>query len=141
MKSILMLALRVTTGLLLIIWGSLRAFNPDKGVGLADKYYGGAVNSETIQAAFGWGEIALGALVILGLFRVIAYPLQALILVGGALAIWKHILDPLSLYLFADGAKANILFFPSTTVAVAALILIFFKEYDTLALDRALKRD
>ncbi len=140
MKPILMLALRVTTGLLLIIWGSLRAFSPERGVGLADKYYGGAVNTETIQAAFGWSEIALGALVILGLFRVITYPLQALILVGGALAIWKHILDPLSLYLFTGDDRANILFFPSTTVAVASLILLAFREYDTLSLDRLFRR-
>ena len=140
MKSLLLLALRVSTGLLLIIWGSLRAFTPERGVGLADKYYGGAVNTETIQAAFGWGEIALGVFVILGLFRVVAYPLQALILVGGVLPIWKHILDPRSLYLFADGERANILFFPSTTVAIATLIMLAFREYDTHCLDRLLKR-
>jgi hypothetical protein len=93
-----------------------------------------------IQAAFGWGEIALGALVILGLFRIIVYPLQALMLVGGALAIWKHILDPLSLYLFAGEAKANILFFPSTTVAVATLMLLAFKSDDRLAMDEVLAR-
>lgn len=140
MKSALMLALRVTTGALLIIWGSLRAFSPEKGVGLADKYYGGAMNAETIQAAFGWAEIGLGALVILGLIRIVSYPLQALILVGGVLPIWKHILDPRSLYLFEEGTRANILFFPSSTVAVAALILIVFREYDTLALDRIFRR-
>ncbi|MEM8770181.1 MAG: hypothetical protein AAGD92_00905 [Pseudomonadota bacterium] len=140
MKSGLLLALRITTGALLIVWGSLRAFSPERGVGLADRYYGGAVNTETIQAAFGWSEIVLGALVILGLFRILTYPLQALILVGGSLAIWKHILDPLSLYLFTGDDRANLLFFPSSTVAVAALILIFFKEYDTLALDRVFRR-
>ena len=116
------------------------AFSPERGVGLADKYYGGAVNTETIQAAFGWSEIVLGALVIIGLFRIITYPLQALILVGGAFAIWKHILDPLSLYLFTGDDRANILFFPSTTVAVASLILLAFKDYDTIAADRILKR-
>ncbi|HNR75594.1 MAG TPA: hypothetical protein PKM48_00565 [Parvularculaceae bacterium] len=140
MKPVLLLALRASTGALLIVWGALRAFSPERGVGLANKYYGGAVNSEAIQAAFGWGEIALGALVILGLFRVVAYPLQALMLVGGALAIWKHLLDPLSLYLFTGEAKANILFFPSTTVAIAALILLAFKADDRLALDRLIGR-
>ena len=81
-----------------------------------------------------------GALVILGLFRAVVYPLQAVMLVGGAALIWKHILDPLSLYLFAGEAKANILFFPSTTVAVAALILLAFKSEDRLSLDRKLVR-
>ncbi|MGD9799121.1 MAG: hypothetical protein AB7F91_05505 [Parvularculaceae bacterium] len=140
MKPLLLLALRASTGALLIVWGALRAFSPERGVGLANKYYGGAVNSEAIQAAFGWGEIALGALVILGLFRIIVYPLQAVMLVGGAFAIWKHILDPLSLYLFTGEAKANILFFPSTTVAVAALILLAFKSDDRLTLDRLIGR-
>jgi len=135
-KSILILAMRASTGALLIIWGGLRAMSPERGVGLADKYYGGAVNSETVQLAFGWGEIALGALVVLGLFRMIVYPLQALLLVGGLAMIWKHILDPLSLYLFAEGTKANILFFPSTTVAIATLMLLAFKDEDRLALDR-----
>ena len=140
MKPILLLALRATTGFLLIAWGSLRAFSPERGVGLANKYYAGAASAETFQAAFGWIEIVLGALVVLGLFRRVIYPLQALILVGGALAIWKHILDPLSLYLYSGDDKANLLFFPSSTVAVASLVLIFFMEYDRLSLDQALRR-
>lgn len=140
MKPALMLALRASTGLLLIIWGSYRAFTPAKGVGLADKYYGGALNAETIQLAFGWGEIVLGVFVILGLFRTIAYPLQALILVGGVIPIWKHILDPRSLYLWGPDERANILFFPSTTVAIATLILLAFRKYDTLSLDRLIRR-
>ncbi len=135
MKALSLLALRASTGALLIVWGSLRAFSPEHGVGLANKYYGGAVNTEMVQAAFGWGEIALGALVIAGLFRIVVYPLQALLLVGGAFAIWKHILDPLSLYLFTGEAKANILFFPSTTVAIATLVMLAFRADDRLSLD------
>ncbi len=139
MKSGLLLALRASTGLLLVIWGSLRAFNPEVGVGLSNKYYSGAINAESLQAAMGWGQIALGVLVIFGLFRIIVYPLQAVILVGGALAIWKYLLDPLGLYLLTDETR-NILFFPSTTVAIATLIMLAFREYDALSLDRLLKR-
>ena len=72
-------------------------------------------------------------------FRVVVYPLQALVLVGGALAIWKYLLDPLGLYLLTEETR-NILFFPSTTVAVASLILIAFREYDALSLDRMFRR-
>ena len=139
MKPILMLALRASTGLLLVIWGALRAFKPETGVYLADKYYSSAVNAENLQAVIGWAEIALGVLVVLGVFRAIIYPLQAVVLVGGALAIWKYLLDPLGLYLLTEETR-NILFFPSTTVAIATLILIVFREYDTLSLDRVLKR-
>ncbi len=139
MRAILLLALRASTGLLLIIWGALRAFKPATGVGLADKYYGGAINAEHFQLAMGWGEIVLGVLVLLGLFRVIVYPLQALILVGGALAIWKYLVDPLGLYLLTEETR-KILFFPSTTVAIASLIMLVFKDEDTIALDRIFRR-
>ncbi|MEZ5915252.1 MAG: hypothetical protein R3C42_06470 [Parvularculaceae bacterium] len=89
---------------------------------------------------FRQGEIALGALVILGLFRMIAYPLQALLLIGGLAMIWRHILDPFGRFLFAEGSQANVLFFPSTTVAVATLVLLAFKSEDRLALDRIIFR-
>ncbi|MEO1252010.1 MAG: hypothetical protein AAFW81_06685 [Pseudomonadota bacterium] len=139
MKPALLLALRATLGFLLIIWGALRAMDSGTGQYLADKYYGGAGNEATLQAALGWGEIVLGVLVVLGLFRVIVYPLQALILVGGALAIWKYLLDPLGLYLLTEETR-QILFFPSTTVAVASLIMLAFKSDDRFALDVIFKR-
>lgn len=81
--------------------------------------------------------MAIGLLVCLGLLRKIAYPLQAAILVLGALAIWKYILDPLGLYLLTEETR-QVLFFPSFCVAVASVILIAFKDEDTLALDRKL---
>ena len=75
----------------------------------------------------------------MGLFRAVVYPLQALVLVGGALAIWKYLADPLGLYLMTPETK-NTLFFPSTTVAIASLIIIAFREYDRFAIDRLLSR-
>jgi hypothetical protein len=139
MKAALLLALRASTGALLIIWGAIKAFSPDTAVHVSDKYYSGALSSSALQTPMGWAQIALGALVVLGLLRSIVYPLQAAVLVIGALAIWKYLLDPLGFWLL-DEATRNVLFFPSTTVAVASLILLAFKEYDTLALDRVLAR-
>ena len=65
----------------------------------------------------------------------IVYPLQALVLIGGAAAIWKYLADPLGLYLL-NAETRQILFFPSTTVAVTTLILLAYKADDRLALDR-----
>ena len=94
------------------------------------------------QIVFGWGEVALGVLVLLGLLRKFTLPLSALILVGGALPIWRHFLDPFGRYLFASPEDANILFFPSITVAGAALALIAFREFDRFALDNVIgKKD
>ncbi|GJL94035.1 MAG: hypothetical protein DHS20C05_04400 [Hyphococcus sp.] len=139
MKAALLLALRVTTGALLMIWGSIKAFAPAKAMMVSDKYYDGAVSDAALQMPLGIAQMLLGALVILGLFRRVIYPLQAVVLVGGALAIWKYLLDPLGLYLLTEETR-NVLFFPSSTVAVATLILLAFKEYDALSLDRLLSR-
>lgn len=131
LKPISLLIMRIGTGGLLIVWGLVRVMG-GKGVGLAEKYYGGVGADTTLQLAFGWAEVALGVLVILGLFRQYTLIGSALILVGGAFPIWRHFLDPFGRYLHED---ANVLFFPSLTVAGAALALIALRRHDTLALD------
>ena len=134
LTKISLLIMRIGTGALLFIWGHVRVVG-GRGEGLANKYYGGMASEATLQAAFGWFEIALGLLVMLGLFRKYTLIGSAVILVGGAFAIWRHFLDPFGRYLHED---ANILFFPSLTVAGAAMALIALREMDTLALDRLL---
>lgn len=139
MKPVLLLLLRVSTGALLIIWGLIKAKAPDAAIGVSDKYYGGLLSAEALQAPLGWGQALVGVLVILGVLRAVTYPLQAAILVAGAAAIWKYLADPLGLYLLNEETR-QVLFFPSTTVAVAALILLAFKADDRLALDRVFTR-
>jgi uncharacterized membrane protein YphA (DoxX/SURF4 family) len=134
MQALSLLLLRVTTGALLIIWGLIKVAAPDAAIGVSDKYYQGYLSAKEIQMALGGAEVALGALVILGLFRWIAYPLQTLVLGIGLAAIWKYIADPFGMYLLTQ-ETAQVLFFPSTTVFAATLVLLAFKEYDTLSLD------
>ena len=139
MKAALLLALRTTTGLLLVIWGSVRAFSPETSMHISDKYYSGTLSFDSLQMPLGIAQMALGVLVVLGLFRIVVYPLQALVLVVSSLAIWKYLVDPLGLYLLTEETR-SLLFFPSTTVAVATLIILAFKEYGSLTLDRVFKR-
>lgn len=134
MKPILLLALRASTGALLMIWGVIKWMEPARSIRVSDGLYGGLLSADALQAPIGIAEIMLGALVVLGLFRRIVYPLQAVVLVGGALALWKYILDPLGGWLLTPETR-QYLFFPSTTVAIAALILLAFREHDTLAAD------
>lgn len=129
-----LLALRVGTGLLLVLWGALRLISPETGPGLADKYYSGLLGMQGVQIAFGISEILIGAMVVLGLFRRLAYPLQALILIPGALMIWRYLLDPLGMWLMSSD-DSQILFFPSIAVAAATLVLIAFREFDRFSLD------
>lgn len=135
LTKISLLIMRIGTGMLLVLWGGARLLREGMGTGLAEKYYGGVGAGSTVQIAFASVELLIGVLVVLGLFRKYALIGQAVILCGGALAIWKHFLDPFGLYLHDD---ANLLFFPSLTVAGASLALIALRNMDTLALDRVI---
>lgn len=139
MKSILLLALRATTGALLIIWGTIKAMEPARSVRISDGLYGGTLSAEALQVPLGIAEIGLGVLVVAGLFRAITYPAQAAVLIIGALPLWKYLIDPLGAWLLTVETR-QYLFFPTTTIVVATLILIAFKEYDTLSLDRMLRK-
>jgi len=80
-----------------------------------------------------------GVVIILGLYRKVIYPLQAVFLGVGLLTIWKYIFDPLGLYLLTP-ETSQVLFFPSVTVFIASLVLMAFREDDTLSMDAILER-
>ncbi len=134
-----LLALRAGTGLLLILWGALRLTTPKAGPGLANKYYSGLLDIQALQVAYGAAEVLIGLLVVLGLFRRIAYPLQALILVPGALMLWRYLLDPMGVWLLSR-EDSQILFFPSIALAAATIVLIAFRGEDRWSLDTRLSR-
>ena len=132
-----LLLLRTGTGLLLILWGALRVISPGAGPGLANKYYGGFLDLQSLQIGFGVAEVLIGLLVVLGLFRRVSYLLQALILIPGTIVLWRYLLDPLGLYLL-DKDSSQILFFPSITIAAATLVLLAFRDEDRWSLDHKL---
>ncbi|MBA3670036.1 MAG: hypothetical protein H0W71_08245 [Sphingomonas sp.] len=137
-KNASLLLLRFGTGGLLLVWGAQRLIAPATGPHLATRYYSGLFENGTLQLAYGAAEVALGALIILGLFRGFAYVAQAVILITGAGFIWRQLLDPLSLYLL-DKDSAQILFFPSVTVAAATLVLLAFRNEDRWSADALMK--
>jgi len=139
MKAASLLFLRISTGLLVILWGVFKVMNPKSAIGISESYYGGTLSAEAMQMPLGILQILIGVLVILGLIRKIVYPVQALILCFGALAVWKFLLDPLGLYLL-DKESSTKLFFPSLGMAAATLVLLAFKDEDTLSLDAKLAR-
>jgi len=140
LKPVSLLLLRTGTGLLLMLWGGLRLMSPEAGPGLAEHYYSGFMGAAAIQTAYGAAEVLIGLLVVLGMFRRVVYPLQALVLVLGALVLWRYLLDPMGVYLLSR-EDSQILFFPSITVAAATLVLLAFRNDDRLALDRLIFRD
>lgn len=134
MKAYSLLFLRVATGLLLVIWGLVRVVKPEVGAHVSEKYYSGLGAAQTIQ--LGWGAVLLvvGTLTIAGLWRRFAYTAQAVVLVFGALSIWKYLLDPFGMWLL-DRENSQILFFPSLGMAAASLVLLAFIDEDRLSLD------
>ena len=135
LKPLSLLLLRLGTGLLLSLWALVKIMAPAKSVGVSEKYYGGLLSLDALQLPLGVLQLALGLLVVVGLFRRIVYPAQALVLGLGLLAVGKYILDPFGLYLLTPDSS-QLLFFPSLTVFAATLVLIAFRADDTLSLDR-----
>jgi uncharacterized membrane protein YphA (DoxX/SURF4 family) len=139
MKAFTLAGLRLSTGLLLLIWGLVKISAPGAAVGVSDKYYGGTLSAEMLQMPLGIAQVVLALLVIIGLFRRIVLPLQAIVLGIGLLAIWQYILDPLGLYLLTEDTR-QLLFFPSLGIFFASLVLIAFRSDDRLALDTIISK-
>ncbi|MBG54038.1 MAG: hypothetical protein CML99_16730 [Rhodobiaceae bacterium] len=139
LKPVSLLLLRMGTGFLLSIWGLIKVAAPEASIGVSEKYYGGVLSVEMLQVPLGALQILLGLAVVFGLFRKIAYPVQSIVLGLGLLAIWKYIADPLGMYLLTEETR-EVLFFPSLTVFAATLVLLAFREEDTISLDKRLGR-
>jgi uncharacterized membrane protein YphA (DoxX/SURF4 family) len=131
MKPRSLLLLRVSLGLLMLIWGVDKLVNVRHGLTVSEHFYLGAFSSAALLKAFGLVQIALGALVLVGAARRYAYPLLLAVTGATLLGVWKSVVDPWGWYL--DGA--NVLFYPSLIIFAGSLVLWAFRHEDRLALD------
>jgi len=131
MQRYALLFLRISLGGLMLYWGVDKLINVAHGVTVAQKFYGGLTMATTVMNVFGVVQVALGALIIAGVFRRVTYP--ALMLVTGTtlIAVWKSIVDPFKLVL--EGG--TLIFYPSLIIFAAALVLVAFRDLDDAALD------
>lgn len=136
MKRWGLFALRVATGWLLVIWGLDKLVNVEHGVRVADAFYLGIGSQVTFLHVLGVLEILLGALVVVGLWRKLTYPVAFVVLAVTAVAVWKSVLDPWGWWL--EGANA--LFYPSVIIAAGAAVLWGTQAEDELTLDAAIGR-
>ena len=113
MKAASLLLLRGSLGLLMLIWGADKLVNVDHGLAVSERYYLGAFSSAALLRAFGVAQLALGALVLLGVARRYAYPVLLAVTGATLLGVWKSVVDPWGWYL--EGA--NVLFYPSLIMA------------------------
>lgn len=66
-------SLRLSSGIYLMLWGFLKLGAKDKAVGVSDKYYDGLLSGDLVNYSVGAIEMVIGLLVVLGLFRGVAY--------------------------------------------------------------------
>lgn len=132
LQSVSLLLLRVAIALLVLIWGLDKVVSPEHAMGVSDTFYFGLFSFPSLMPILGALQIAIALLALVGLFRRIVDPIILLINLGSLVSIWRSILDPWGWVL--EGTNA--LFFPSLTVAAGCLVIIAFREHETLVLDR-----
>jgi uncharacterized membrane protein YphA (DoxX/SURF4 family) len=131
-----LLAIRVSLGLLMLVWGADKFADPAHGVGVAEHFYFGLFGARALMPVLGALQLALGLLVLAGLARRFAYPALAAVTGLTLVGVWRSVVDPWGWYL--DGTNA--LFFPSLIVFAGTLVLLAFRDHDGLALDARLRR-
>jgi putative oxidoreductase len=130
-KAWSLLVLRVSLGLLMLIWGIDKLVNVEHGMLVSERFYLGAFSVPALLQAFGVTQMLLGVFIAVGLFGRYLYPVLVVITGVTLLAVWRSIIDPWGWYL--EGANA--LFFPSLVIFAGALVLMGFREFDAYSLD------
>ncbi len=131
MKAISMLALRVSIALLVLLWGLDKIVDVEHAIRISDNFYLGLLSMESLMPVVGIAQVGVALLAMVGLFRWIVDPVILLINVGSMLSVWRSIVDPWGWVL--EGT--NVLFFPSLIIAAGCLVLIAFRDQETLVLD------
>jgi putative oxidoreductase len=130
-KEKTLLLLRVSIGILMVLWGIDKLVNLEHGLAVSDRFYLGLFSVPILIQIFGVLQIGLGLFVMIGLARTVLYP--ALLVITGAtvLGVWRSIVDPWGWVL--EGS--NVLFYPSLITFAGALVLWAFRDEDRIAVD------
>ena len=118
-----LLALRISLGLLMLVWGADKLVNPAHGMKVAEHVYFGLPSPRALMPVFGIAQCALGILVMLGIRQRVTLTALAAITGLTLLGVWRSIIDPWGWYL----PGTNALFFPSLIIFAAALVLRAFR--------------
>lgn len=115
-----------------MLWGVVKLAAVDTANAVSDKYYGGWISGDMINLGLGSFQVIVGTLVAIGAARMFSYSAQLIWYLFGLIPILGYILDPFGQNL-VDTPKLT--FFPSTTLLFASLIIIVFKESDSLSIE------
>jgi len=136
MKQSTQLFLRISVGLLVLLWGIDKVVDVDHALGISNRFYLGLFSSALLLQIWGVFQSAVGALTIAGLLRRWVYPLVIAINGVSMLGVWRSIVDPWGWVL--EGT--NVLFFPSLIIFAASLLLWAYRDEDLTVLDRRIGR-
>jgi putative oxidoreductase len=137
-QRLTLLALRVTTGFLLIWVGLNRIVKARPPSAIGRNFELGDTANALLGYGAGAAQLIIGVLCVIGLWRRYALPLQALIHGFTAFSVWWAIIDPYRWYISGvDRIVFNShVFYPTSITFAACLALIALRRLDTLALDR-----
>ncbi|MBA3657859.1 MAG: DoxX family membrane protein [Gemmatimonadaceae bacterium] len=131
-KVYTLLFLRLSLGLLMLVWGVDKLANPSHGMAVAKGFYFGLFGARALMPVLGIAQLVLGLLVILGLARRYVYVALAAVTGVTLLGVWRSVLDPWGWYL----GRTNALFFSSLIIFAGVLVLLAFRDEDQLVLGR-----
>jgi uncharacterized membrane protein YphA (DoxX/SURF4 family) len=134
-KSISLLILRITLAGLIFWWGLVKGLNIGVGQAVSDKYYGSTFTMDALLIGFGWFQVVLAVVIILGPLRRFTLPIALVINGFVAAAVWQSIIDPFWLWMGGEKPETvNALFYPSIIVVAGLLVLMAFRREDRIAL-------
>lgn len=131
MKALSLFLLRITLGWLMVVWGVDKLSNVEHAQGLAESFYWGIGTGVGIQTVFGYLQVALGLLVVIGWLRWVTWPIMALVNGLTLAAVWESIFDPWGFVL--EGG--SLVFYSSTIIFAAILVGWAFMGQDRISVD------
>ncbi len=136
MRPYALSALRISLGGFAAVWGIDKLVHPAHGAKVASIFYAGLLSSESLMPLIGVAQVVLALLVIVGLWRRVAYPVLALMTGATLLGVWRSVVDPWALWM----TGGNVVFFSSLPLFCAVLLLWALAADDGQTLDAARAR-
>ena len=118
-----LLLLRLSVGLVLLVWAFDKILNPDHGGAVLESFYGVSDAGESVVQAFGVVQGLIVLAFLIGFARTWTY--GAVLVMHGATTLisWSAYLQPLK----------NILFFAAWPMLAACITLFLLRDHDRIA--------
>jgi hypothetical protein len=118
-----LLLLRLSLGLVMMVWACDKMFNPGHGGAVLQSFYGIAGAGEQVVRGLGVVQALIVVAFLLGLARTYSYAAVLLMHAVTTLVSWSAYLDPLK----------NILFFSAWPMLAGLIALFLLRDHDRIA--------